>query len=114
MMPSLKSCEQRTCYLRPPGREQRGACGLATRRSKSRKSAPLERWRGVHVDGLDGLPVGPPAMGGGGGEVEGVAGGEPELSLVLEVDEEVAGDHINKLLARVRVEAFAPCAGRDP
>src|ERR687894_2794946 len=74
----------------------------------------LERRRGVYVDGLDGLLAGPPAMLGRRGEVERIAGLDPVRALVLELHEEDAGDHVDELLAVVRVEALAPGARRHP
>jgi hypothetical protein len=43
----------------------------------------LEGGRCVHVDSLHGIIFGPPPVRDGGGEVEGIAGFEPEVSLPL-------------------------------
>src|ERR687894_3194561 len=74
----------------------------------------LERRRGVYVDGLDGLLAGPPAMLGRRGEVERIAGLDPVRALVLELYEEDAEDHVDELLAVVRVEPLATGARRHP
>src|SRR5918994_2579538 len=98
-----------TCGPKSAGMESRASSRLSWV-----KGLPLEGWRRIHVDGLDGFLFGPPAVRGGRWEVQRVARRHPERPLVLELDEERAGDHVYELLPGVGVETLAPRARRHP
>src|SRR5829696_1176791 len=100
-----------TCEPNRAGTESKASRRL---RAFMARAPHLEGGRGVDVDGLDGLVVGPPAVLGGRGEVERVSGLDPEGAVVLELDEEDAGDDVHELLAVVRVETLAPGPWRNP